>query len=142
MHHVKRNAVHAALILLLLFAAAGCRTVAKATGRFALGTLTSGGNPIAGAQNAALGATLDIATDPKGELEANQQPQIITLYSEADGLQKILPWKKGITVYTARRTANLQPRPGPCTIERGDESLAGEAQTLLEPGDVLRFRKQ
>jgi len=139
LHHLKTIAGHTALILLLALPAAGCRTVAKATGRFALGTLTSGGNPIAGAQNAALGATLDIATDPKGELEANQKPQIITLFSEADGVQKILPWIEGLTVYTARRTATIASVR--CEIERGDEILLGEPKTLLQPGDVLRFGK-
>ena len=139
MHHVKRIAVHTALILLLALPAAGCRSVAKATGRFALGTLTSGGNPIAGAQNAALGATLDIATDPKGELESNQEPQIVTLFSETDGVQKILPWAENLTVYTARRTAKIAAAA--CEIERGDERLPGEPKTQLEPGDVLRFGK-
>jgi len=139
LHNVKRIAVHTALILLLVLPAAGCRSMAKATGRFALGTLTSGGNPIAGAQSAALGATLDIATDPKGELESNQEPQIVTLFSETDGVQKILPWTENLTVYAARRTAKIAAAA--CEIERGNEILLGEPLTQLEPGDVLRFGK-
>ncbi len=127
------------MCLLLLFAAAGCKTVAKATGRFALGTLTSGGNPLAGAQNAALGAALDVATDPKGEIEANRNPQIVTVYGEGEGLQKVIPWKKGITVYSACRLAKMRGPTDSCKIERGDATMAGNFMTVLEPGDVVRF---
>ena len=127
------------MCLLLLFAAAGCKTVAKATGRFALGTLTSGGNPVAGAQNAALGAAIDVASDPKGEIEANKNPQIVTVYAEAEGLQRVIPWKQGLTVYSVCRLAKKKGAIVSCKIERGDKTMTGNFKTVLEPGDVLRF---
>ena len=131
LHYVTRIVCHGALGLLLF--AVGCKTVV----RFATGTITSGGNPVAGAQNAAVGLAVDVATNPGGE--AAQAPQIITVLVPETGLQKVVPWREGMTVYTARRTAGLNRPPGPCKIERGDEQLDGTNKALLEPGDVLRF---
>ncbi|MDC0142921.1 hypothetical protein OAK45_00145 [Verrucomicrobia bacterium] len=131
MHYVTRIVCHGALGLLLF--AVGCKTVV----RFATGTITSGGNPVAGAQNAAVGLAVDVVTNPGGE--AAQAPQIITVLVPETGLQKVVPWREGMTVYTARRTAGLNRPPGPCKIERGDERLEGTNKALLEPGDVLRF---
>jgi hypothetical protein len=111
----------------------GCKTVV----RFATGTITSGGNPVAGAQNAAVGLAMDAVTDPGGTTTA--EPQIITVLVPETGLQKVLPWREGMTVYTARRTAGLNRPPGPCKIERGDEQIDGTPKVILEPGDVLRF---
>jgi len=55
------------LLLLALLAAAGCKSAAghtvNAVGRFAVGTLTSGGNPIAGAQDG-VGGGLDLLGVP------------------------------------------------------------------------------
>ena len=133
MHYVTRIVCHGALGLLLLVAAAGCKTVV----RFATGTITSGGNPVAGAQNAAVGLAMDAVTDPGGTTTA--EPQIITVLVPETGLQKVLPWREGMTVYTARRTAGLNRPPGPCKIERGDEQIDGTPKVILEPGDVLRF---
>ena len=92
---------------------------------------------MAGAQNAAVGLAVDAATNPGGE--AVQVPQIITVLVTETGLQKVVPWREGMTVYTARRTAGLNRPPGPCKFERGDEQLEGKNKALLEPGDVLRF---
>ena len=115
----------------------GCGTVAKATGRFAVGTLTSAGSVTDGAQN----ATVDLAPQPKGGESENDAPKIVTVYSAATGLQKIIPWREGLTVYSARRTAQMTGAVGLCQIERGDETLESNFRTTLEPGDVLRFRK-
>ena len=136
MHHVTSIVCYGALSL-LLFAATGCGTVAKATGRFAVGTLTSGGSVTDGAQNAAV----DLATQPKGGEAENDAPKIVTVYSAATGLQKIIPWREGLTVYSARRTAQMTGAVGLCQIERGDETLESNFRTTLEPGDVLRFHK-
>jgi hypothetical protein len=133
LHNVTRIVCHGALGLLLIFSAMGCQTVV----RFATGTITSGGNPVAGAQNAAVGLAVDVVTSPGGEAAA--EPQIITVLVPETGLQKVLPWREGMTVYTARRTAGLNRPPGPCKIERGDEKIDGTPKALLEPGDVLRF---
>jgi len=111
----------------------GCKTVV----RFATGTITSGGNPVAGAQNAAVGLAVDAVTDTGGE--ATQELQIITVLVPETGLQKVVPWREGMTVYTARRAAGLARPPGPCEIERGDELIGATPQAQLEPGDVLRF---
>ena len=92
---------------------------------------------MAGAQNAAVGLAVDVVTNPGGE--AAQAPQIITVLVPETGLQKVVPWREGMTVYTARRTVGLNRPPGPCKIERGDEQLDGTNKALLEPGDVLRF---
>ena len=92
---------------------------------------------MAGAQNAAVGLAMDAVTDRGGT--ATAEPQIITVLVPETGLQKVLPWREGMTVYTARRAAGLNRPPGPCKIERGDEQLAGTNKALLEPGDVLRF---
>ena len=90
-----------------------------------------------GAQNAAVGLAVDVVTNPGGE--AAQVPQIITVLVPETGLQKVVSWREGMTVYTARRTAGLNRPPGLCKIERGDEQLDGTNKALLEPGDVLRF---
>ena len=140
MHHVTRIVCCGALSL-LLFVATGCGIVARATGRFAVGTLTSGGSVTAGAQNAAVGAAVDLATQPKGEAVENVAPKIVTVYSAATGLQKVIPWSKGLTVYSARRTARMTGAGGLRQIERGDETLESTFRTVLEPGDVLRFHK-
>ena len=108
--------------------------------RFATGTITSGGNPVAGAQNAVVGLAVDVVTNPGGE--AAQAPQIITVLVPETGLQKVVPWREGMTVYTARRAAGLNRPPGPCKIERGDEQLDGTPKAILKPGDVLRFLTQ
>ena len=134
MHHVIRIVCCGALSL-LLFVAAGCGTVAKATGRFAVGTLTSAGSVTDGAQN----ATVDLAPQPKGGEAENVTPKIVTVYSAGTGLQKIIPWREGLTVYSARRTAQMTGAVGLCQIERGDETLESTFWTVLEPGDVLRF---
>ncbi len=147
MHHVTRIARRGVLglLLLALLAAAGCKSAAghtvNAVGRFAVGTLTSGGNPIAGAQSAALGTALDVARDPKGKQFEDQRPKIVTVYAENRGVQKIIPWKEGMTVYSARRAARLTGRVGVCEIERGDETVKANFKTVLERGDVLRFQK-
>ena len=140
MHHVT-SIVCCGVLSLLLFAATGCGTAAKATGRFAVGTLTSGGSVTAGAQNAAVGAAVDLAIQPKGGESENDAPKIVTVYSAATGLQKIIPWREGLTVYSARRTAQMTGAVGLCQIERGDETFESNFRTTLEPGDVLRFHK-
>ena len=138
---------HSALgiLLLALYISAGCKTAAghsvNAVGRFAMGTLTSGGNPVAGAQNAALGTAIDVVRDPKGKQIEERRPKIVTVYSERRGVQKVIPWKKGITVYSARRVAQLAGSVGKCEIERGDVILLGSFKTVLERGDVLRFQR-
>ena len=106
-----------------------------------MGTLTSGGNPVAGAQNAAIGTAIDVARDPKGKQIEERRPKIVTVYSERRGVQKVIPWKKGITVYSARRAAQLTGSVGKCEIERGDEILPGSFKTALERGDVLRLQR-
>ena len=121
--------------------ATGCRTVAKATGRFAVGTLTSGGSVADGAQNAAVGGAVDLATQPKGGEAENATSKIVTVFSAATGLQKVVPRREGLTVYSARRTARMTGAVGLCQIERGDETLESTFRTVLEPGDVLRFHK-
>ena len=138
---------HSALgiLLLALYISAGCKTAAghsvNAVGRFAMGTLTSGGNPVAGAQNAAIGTAIDVVRDPKGKQIEERRPKIVTVYSERRGVQKVIPWKKGITVYSARRVAQLAGSVGKCEIERGDVILLGSFKTVLERGDVLRFQR-
>ena len=136
MHHVTRI-VWCGALSLLLFVATGCGTVAKAIGRLAVGTLTSGGSVTVGAQNVAV----DLATQPKVGEVVNAAPKIVTVYSAATGLQKIIPWREGLTVYSARRTAQMTGAVGLCQIERGDETLESNYRTTLEPGDVLRFHK-
>ena len=133
------------LLLLALLKVAGCKSAAghsvNAVGRFAVGTLTSGGNPVAGAQNAAIGTAIDVARDPKGKKSDDRRPRIVTIYSELRGVQKVIPWKKGITVYSARRAALLTGSVGKCEIERGDEIMTANFKTILERGDVLRFQR-
>ena len=133
------------LLLLVLLKVAGCKSAVghsvNAVGRFAVGTLTSGGNPVAGAQNAAIGTAIDVARDPKGKKFDDLRPRIVTIYSELRGVQKVIPWKKGITVYSARRAALLTGSVGKCEIERGDEIMTANFKTILERGDVLRFQR-
>ncbi len=144
MHYVTCIVVRG-LLLLVLLKEAGCKSAAghsvNAVGRFAVGTLTSGGNPVAGAQNAAIGTAIDVARDPKGKKFEDRRPRIVTIYSELRGVQKVIPWKKGITVYSARRAALLTGSVGKCEIERGDKILTGNFKTILERGDVLRFQR-
>ncbi len=136
MHHVTRIVCCGALSL-LLFVATGCGTVAKAIGRLAVGTLTTGGNVTVGAQNVAV----DLATQPKvGEAE-NATSKIVAVYSAATGLQKVIPSREGLTVYSARRTAQMTGAVGLCQIVWGDETFESNFWTTMEPGDVLRFHK-
>ncbi len=138
LHHLIRT-VWCGTLGLLLLVATGCKGVAKATGRFAVGTLTSGGSVVAGAQNATVGAAIDVVTDPKGESAETAAPKIVTLYSMREGLQKVIPWRQGLTVYSARRTARMTGTIGLCAIERGEEIIKSTPKTVLQPGDVVRF---
>ena len=56
-------------------------------------------------------------------------------------LQKVIPWKENLTVYSARRAARLTGPVGQCLIERGDETVKANFKTILERGDVLRFQR-
>ena len=99
-----------------------CGTAAKATGRFAVGTLPSGGRVTSGAHNTAVGAAVDLVTQPKGDEAENAVPKIVTVYS-------------------APRTAQMTRAAGLCQIERGEETLESPFRIVLEPGAVLRFQK-
>ena len=82
-----------------------------------------------------------MARDPKGEQFEDQRPKIVTVYSENRGVQKVIPWKENLTVYSARRAARLTGPVGQCLIERGDETVKANFKTVLERGDVLRFQR-
>ena len=82
-----------------------------------------------------------MARDPKGEQFEDQRPKIVTVYSEKRGVQKVIPWKENLTVYSARRAARLTGPVGQCLIERGDETVKANFKTVLESGDVLRFQR-
>ena len=56
-------------------------------------------------------------------------------------MQKVIPWRENLTVYSARRAARLTGAVGQCLIERGDETVKASFETVLERGDVLRFQR-
>jgi len=117
LYHVTRIVCCGALYL-LLFVVTGSETVAKVTGRFAVGILTSGGSVTVAAQNAAV----DLATQPKASEVENATLKIVTVYS-------------------ARWTAQITGAASLCQNEWNDETLESNFRITLEPSDVLRFHK-
>ncbi len=63
----------------------------------------------------------------------------ITLIHPKTGERKIIPWKSGMTIYTARRKAGIRPTGLPQLTRAGKLRPANPA-TALQPGDVIRWK--
>ena len=77
----------------------------------------------------------------RGEQLEDHRPKIVTVFSENRGVQRVIPGKENLPVYSARRAARLAGPVGRCLIERGDETVEANFKTVLERGDVLRFQR-
>ena len=119
------NARH--LILCVLAAATGCKTVAtytlKTTGAIAETTIKVGG----AVTKTAINTTFDIAGTAfkKGA---------VTVIDTATGVSKKVPWEKGLNV------SNIETAGRIIEIIRGAEKLKSTPKTILKPGDIVRIQ--
>lgn len=63
----------------------------------------------------------------------------VTLIVPGTGMRKVVDWKEGITIYTARRKAGI-PLAGKPRLTRGGKLHPANANTTLKPGDVVRWQ--
>jgi len=78
---------------------------------------------------------------PKARSEyANRRVQVVTLITAGDGSERRVPWKRGITLYSARRTAGLTRVAGKPLVERDGKTYTGKPTSVLLPGDVVRWK--
>ena len=66
--------------------------------------------------------------------------RMVTLISPSDGEPTLVRWKPRLTLYSARRSAGLSQVPAEATIERKGKTLAGQSSTVLQAGDVVRWK--
>ena len=63
----------------------------------------------------------------------------ITLINPKTGERKVIPWKPGMTIYTARRKAGIRPS-GPPQLTRAGKLRPAKPATTLKAGDVVRWK--
>ena len=63
----------------------------------------------------------------------------ITLINPETGERKVIPWKPGMTIYTARRKAGIRPT-GPPQLTRAGKLRPAKPATTLNAGDVVRWK--
>ena len=143
MHTLTAQTRRRAGLLLLagfLTGSIGCLSVAqhsiKATGRFASAAITSGGNLTGAATSTAIGTAIDVAV---GAATKPAAASVVTLIEVPTGIERVVPWKEGLTAYTARRDAALNTAPVAYEVLRGSKTLPAAVGTVLKPGDVLRL---
>jgi len=66
-------------------------------------------------------------------------PKTITLIVPQTGERKVIPWKPGITIYTARRKAGIRPI-GPPQLTRAGKLRPAKPATTLKAGDVVHWK--
>lgn len=67
-----------------------------------------------------------------------EQPVVFLVNPDNQKRQQI-PWKPGLTLYSARRSAGIGSA-AEATIERAGKTLVGRTATALQPGDVVRWK--
>ena len=121
------------LILCVLAAATGCKTIAtytlKTTGAIAETTIKVGG----AVTKTAINTTFDIAG-------AAFKKGAVTVIDTTTGVSKKVPWEKGLDVYAASQSAQIKTATRTLEIVRGTKKIQASAQTLLNPGDVLHLK--
>ena len=63
----------------------------------------------------------------------------ITLINPKTGERKVVPWKPGMTIYTARRKAGIRPTGTP-QLTRAGKLRPAKPATTLKAGDVVRWK--
>ena len=121
------------LILCVLAAATGCKTIAtytlKTTGAIAETTIKVGG----AVTKTAINTTFDIAG-------AAFKKGTVTVIDTTTGVSKKVPWEKGLDVYAASQSAQIKTATRTLEIVRGTKKIQATAQTPLNPGDVLHLK--
>ena len=121
------------LILCVLAAATGCKTIAtytlKTTGAIAETTIKVGG----AVTKTAINTTFDIAG-------AAFKKGAVTVIDTTTGVSKKVPWEKGLDVYAASQSAQIKTATRTLEIVRGAIKIQATAQTPLNPGDVLHLK--
>jgi hypothetical protein len=121
------------LILCVLAAATGCKTIAtytlKTTGAIAETTIKVGG----AVTKTAINTTFDIAG-------AAFKKGAVTVIDTTTGVSKKVPWEKGLDVYAASQSAQIKTATRTLEIVRGTKKIQATAQTPLNPGDVLHLK--
>ena len=121
------------LILCVLAAATGCKTVAtytlKTTGAIAETTIKVGG----AVTKTAINTTFDIAG-------AAFKKGAVTVIDTTTGVSKKVPWEKGLDVYAASQSAQVKTATRTLEIVRGAKKIQATAQTPLKAGDVLHLK--
>jgi predicted Zn-dependent protease len=78
---------------------------------------------------------------PKARAEFNSvTTRTVTLISPSDGEPALVRWKPELTLYSARRSAGLNQVPAGATIQRAGKTIPGQPTTVLQPGDVVRWK--
>ncbi|MFP6902637.1 MAG: M48 family metallopeptidase [Verrucomicrobiia bacterium] len=65
--------------------------------------------------------------------------KIITLIVPKTGARKVILWKPGMTIYTARRKAGIRPS-GPPQLTRAGKLRPAKPATTLKAGDIVRWK--
>ena len=134
-------------MLLAVALLAGCSTAShpvSTAGKVAGDTVTLAGKAAASATGAAVQVTKAGVTaagkvasaTTSGAVTVAKTPVVI-LKEQAFGKTKQIPWEKGMTVARARQIAGMTTRVATYQVRRGQEILKGDAQLLLQPGDVV-----
>tara|TARA_B100000676_G_scaffold304593_1_gene357154 strand:- start:527 stop:1543 length:1017 start_codon:yes stop_codon:yes gene_type:complete len=65
--------------------------------------------------------------------------EVVFIHPE-DGRRITVPWKERLTLYGARRTAQISRVGAEATVQRGGDDLPGAPTLRLRPGDVVRWK--
>ena len=66
--------------------------------------------------------------------------QEIEVIDTTTGVSKKVPWSEGLKISSASQTAKLQTATRALEIMRGTKKIKATAETLLQPGDVVRLK--
>jgi len=136
---------HAACWILVLCGTGCTASMAKktirATGRFARASVVSGGNFAGAATSTAIGTGIDIAAGAAGAATRGAAAQLVTLIHPTTGVAQDLIWREGMNIYTARRALAIRSAPATFELIRGKKTLLATFDTILQPGDVVRWMK-
>ena len=77
-------------------------------------------------------------TPPFTPAKITKDPTVV-LIDPKNGQRKIVKWKPGLTLYSARRMAGIHSA-AEATIKRAGKTLLGRTATALRPGDEVRWK--
>ena len=78
-------------------------------------------------------------TRPTAPTLPKQISKTVTLIVPQTGARKVIPWKSGITIYTARRKAGIRPTGLP-QLTRAGKLRPAKPATTLKAGDVVHWK--